>query len=59
MLQGYLHSKIIASQNVSSKAQGKKIYVPFSRYSSFSIFNQPMIDQIYDITMSISTWARV
>ena len=29
---------------------------PFLRYSSFCIFNHPMIYQIYDITMSVSTW---
>ena len=35
------------------------IYVSFSRYSIFRIFNHPMIYQIYDVMMSISTWDRV
>ena len=33
--------------------------VLFSRYSSFCIFNHPMIYQICDVTMSISTWGRL
>ena len=37
----------------------KKNYVPFSRYSSFCIFNHLMIYQICDVTMSISAWDRV
>ena len=58
--KGYLHYKTIISQNVSSEAQVKnfliscKSDVPFSRYSSFYIFNYPMIFQISDVT-SIST----
>ena len=61
MIKGYLRYKTIASQNVPSKAQiknffiSKKNYVSFSRYSSFCIFNHPMIYQICDVTMSIST----
>ena len=31
----------------------------FLRYSSFCIFNHPIIFQIYDVMMSISTWYRV
>ena len=64
-LKGYLHYKTITSQNVSSEAQiknffiSKKNYIPFSRYSSFYIFNYPMIHQICDVTMSISTWDKV
>ena len=56
--KGYLRYKTIASQNVSSEAQIKnffisqKNYVPFSRYSSFCIFNHPMIYQICDVMMS-------
>ena len=42
---------------MSSAAQ--KSYVPFSRNSSFCIFNPPMIYQICDVMMSISTWNRV
>ena len=42
---------------MSSAAQ--KIYVPFSRNSSFCIFNPPMIYQICDVMMSISPWNRV
>ena len=59
--KGYLRYKTITSQNVPSKAQLKnyfisqKNYVPFSRYSSFFIFNHSMIYQISDVTMSIST----
>ena len=65
LLKGYLCYKTITSQNVLSKAQIKnffisqKSYVPFSRYSSFCIFNHPMIYQISDVTMSISTWDKV
>ena len=57
----YLRSKTITSQNAPSEAQiknffhSKKNYVPFSRYSSFCIFNHPMIYQMCDVTMSIST----
>ena len=48
-IKGYLRYKTITSQNVSSEAQVKvffisyKSYVPFSRYSSFCIFNHRMI----------------
>ena len=57
--------KMKTSQNLSSEAQLKnffisqKSHVSFSRYSSFCIFNHPMIYQIYDVMMSISTWDRV
>ena len=60
-VKGYLRYKKIASQNVSSEVQVKiffilqKSYAPFSRYSSFCIFNQPIIYQVYDVMMSIST----
>ena len=33
-----------------------KSYVLFSKYSSFCIFNHPVIYQICDVMMSISTW---
>ena len=61
-LKGYLRYKTTTSQNVPSEAQirnffiSKKNYVPFSRYSSFRIFNHPMIYQIREVTMTISTW---
>ena len=61
IVKGYLRYKTITSQNVSPEAQVKnffdsqKSYVPFSRYSSFSIFNHPMIYQTCDVMMSIST----
>ena len=61
----YVHYKTIISQNVLFEAQIKnffifwKSYVPFSRYSSFCIFNHLMIYQISDVTMSISTWDKV
>ena len=64
-LKGYLRYKTISSQNGSSEAQIKnfliswKNYVPFSRYSSFCIFNHPMIYRIYDVTMSFSTRNKV
>ena len=60
-IKGYVHYKTITSQNVLSEAQIKnffisqKNYIPFSRYSSFFIFNHFMIYQISDIMMSIST----
>ena len=37
----------------------KKSYVPFSRYSSFCIFNHPKVCQICDVMMSSSTWDMV
>ena len=61
ILKGYLHYKIITSQNVSSEPQVNnffilwKSYVPFSRHLNFSIFNLPMIYQICDVLMSINT----
>ena len=64
-IKGNLCYKMITSQNVPPKAQimiffiSYKNYVPFSRYSSFCIFNHPMIYQISDVTMSISTWDKV
>ena len=36
----------------------KRSYVPFSRYSSYCIFNHPTIYPTCDV-MSISTWDRV
>ena len=57
--KGYLCYKTITSQNASFAAQFKKFfiswesYVLFSRYSSFCIFNHPMIYQICDVIMSI------
>ena len=51
-IKGNLHYKTITSQTVSSEAQVKnflilrKSYVLFLRYSSFCIFNHPMIYQI-------------
>ena len=64
-IKGYLCYKMITSQNVPPIAQIKnffisyKNYVPFSRYSNFCIFNHPMIYQISDVTMSISTWGKL
>ena len=60
----YLHCKTITSRNVPSEAQIKiflfrRKIVPFSRYSSFCILNHPMIYQICDVMMSISTWDKV
>ena len=63
-VKGYLRYKTITFQNVSFEAQIKnfflseKNYVPFSRYSSFCIFEYPMIYQICDM-MSISAWDKV
>ena len=37
----------------------QKIYAPFLRYSSFCIFNHPVIYQICDVMMNISTRDRV
>ena len=57
IIKGYLGYKMITSQNVPSKAQTKnfliswKNYLPFCRYSSFCIFNHPMIYQISDVTI--------
>ena len=54
--------KTVFSQNVSSEAQVKNFfisqtnYVPLSRYSNFCILNNPMIYEICDVMMSISTW---
>ena len=63
--KGYLCYKTIIYQNVSSESQVKnffiswKSFVPFSIYSSFCNFKHPMIYQIYDVMMSISTSDRV
>ena len=63
-LRGYLCYKTITSQNALSEAQVEiffvswESYVPFSRYSSFFIFNHLMIYQICDM-MSINTRDRV
>ena len=60
-LKGYLRYKTITSQNVSSEAQVKNFfisqesYVPFSRDSHFSIFNNSMIYLIRDVMMGVST----
>ena len=60
-LKGYLRYKKITSQNVSSDAQVKNFfisqesYVPFSRDSRFSIFNNSMIYLIRDVMMGVST----
>ena len=60
LFKGYLHYKTITSQNVSSEVQIKdffisyKNYIPFSRYSSFCVFNHPVIYRICDVMMSIS-----
>ena len=51
-IKGYLRYKTIPAQNVSFEAQVKKMlilqksYVPFSRFSTFCIFNHSMIYQI-------------
>ena len=52
-LKGYLRYKMITSQIVSSRLQIEN--VSFSRYSNFCIFNHPMMCQICDIMVSIST----
>ena len=63
--KGYLRYKTITSQNISSEAQVKNFFilqkscVPFSRFSSFRIFNHPIIYQICDAIMSIRTWDSV
>ena len=59
--KGHLRYKTVTSQNVPPEANinsffvSQKRYVPFSRYSSFCIFNHPMIYQICDVMMSIRT----
>ena len=63
-LKGYVRYKNNNFQNVACEAQVKNFllrtcYVPLSRYSSFCIFNNPMIYQICDVMMSIITWDRV
>ena len=58
LLKGYVRYKTITSENVSSEAQVLILwntFVPFSRYSSFCIFNYPVIYQIFDGMVSIST----
>ena len=59
-IKGYLCYKTITSQNVSSEAQVKnlvlKSYVMFSYiYRTFCVFDHPMIYQICDIMISISS----
>ena len=56
---------MITSQNVSYEAKANNFFhsiesfATFSRYSDFCILNEPMIYQICDVMMSISTWDRV
>ena len=57
MIIGYLRHKRITFQNLSSQAQVKNFFilykhVPFSRHSSFCVFNHLMINQICDVMMS-------
>ena len=60
IIKGYLCYKTITSQYVSSEAQVKDFFVSqkssvlFLRYSSFCIFNHPLIYQICDVMTSIS-----
>ena len=54
MIIGYLRHKRITFQNLSSQAQVKNFFIlykhfPFSRYSSFCVFNHLMINQICDM----------
>ena len=64
LLKGYFHCKTVTSQNVSSEAQVKNFLfrrnVMFlSRgIQFFCIFNHPIVYQICDVVMSISTWDR-
>ena len=64
LFKGHLRYKTITSQNVLPDAQVKNFfvlqrnYVPFTGYLSFSIFNHPMIYQICNVMVSISTWDR-
>ena len=63
-LKGYTPTKTITFQNVTCKAQIKDFlhctcYVLLSRYSSFCIFNNPMIFQICDAMMSTITRDKV
>ena len=57
----YVHYKTVISENVLFEAQVKisfilwKIYVPFSRYSGFCIWNHLIIYQICEVMMSINT----
>ena len=37
----------------------QKIYAPFLRYLSFCIFNHPVIYQICDVMMNISTFFNI
>ena len=58
-VEGYLCYKMKKSQNNSSEVQvmnfsiSQKIYVSFSRYSSFCILNHPIICDICDVMKSI------
>ena len=64
LLKGYLPYKTITPQNASSETQVKnfftsqKSFLLLSRYSSFCIFSQPMIQQICDVIMSIKYMRR-
>ena len=51
-LKGYLLYKMVTSQNVASEVQ-------FKNFSSFCIFDSPMIYQICGVMISISTRDRV
>ena len=62
-LKGYISYKTLTSQIVSSEAEVKNFFYfvekLFSVLKIFCIFNHPMIYQVCDIMMSISTWDRV
>ena len=61
----YLCYKTITSKNKSFEAQVKNFFISwessvlFSRYSNFRILNDPMIYEMFDGMMSISTRDRV
>ena len=58
-LQNYNFSKCVNWGTGQDRFVSWKSYFLFSRYSRICIYNHPMIYQICDVAVSISTWDRV
>ena len=65
LIKGYFRYKMITSENVSSQAQVQNFFYfteklcPVLKIFKFLYFQPPLIYQICDFVMNISTWGRV